>query len=91
MHSNALIRDINKLIELAKTMSRPELAREFGVEVATVSKTAKRNGFTLTEIRNEHRLEVIKDNPTLSIEELAVKLRCSLATLMALVNRGVEV
>ena len=88
MHANNVIRDIDRLIELAKTMSRPEIAREFGVRIETVSKTAKRNGFTLTEIRNEHRLKVINDNPTLGVDELALKLKCSLATLMALVSKS---
>ncbi len=82
MHKAIKIRDLNLFVEMIKTKSRKEIAEHFGTTEATVTRAASCNGFNLTEIRKEHRLQVIEDNPMLCIDEIAEKLNCSSRTVI---------
>ncbi len=89
MRGNRKIRDLKLFVEMIKTKSRKEIAEHFGTTEVTVTRTAALNGFSLTDIRREHRKEFINCNPALGVEQLAEALNCSPFTLARAISNGV--
>ena len=74
---NGTHKDIDAIIQYAGTASLKETADHFGVTTQTVGELFIAHGTCYTRIRQEHFTKFIRENPGMTIEELANNLRCA--------------